>query len=126
MGWLFAVALRLHEGSRTAIVRAFMPIALGYAVSIAAVGGVVVAMQIVVDLTVVRILGASVLVVFRLYKLLQPLLHPRWVRDARHTFRDLTAWSCLMATAHGAGLMLVPVVVRLSQATAPVAHAAHR
>ena len=37
-------------------------------------------------------------------------------------FRDLTAWSFLMATAHGAGLMLVPVVLRL--APRAVAHAA--
>jgi hypothetical protein len=48
-------------------------------------------------------------------------------------FRDLTAWSFLMSTAHGAGLMLVPVLLRLSAAQpmpdpahmAMVGHAAH-
>jgi hypothetical protein len=43
--------------------------------------------------------------------------------------RELTAWSFLMATAHGAGLMLVPILLRLSSADAsqatPTAHAAH-
>jgi hypothetical protein len=29
-------------------------------------------------------------------------------------FKDLTAWSFLMASAHGAGLMLVPVLLKLS------------
>jgi hypothetical protein len=36
--------------------------------------------------------------------------HPRWVR-MQVGFRDLTLWSFLMASAHGAGLMLVPVLL---------------
>ena len=123
MGWLFAVALGLQERSRAAVLRAFLPIALGHAASIAIVAALVVAAQTVVDLSVVRILGAGVLVAFGLYKLLQPLSHPRWV-GMRVNFRDLTVWSFLMATAHGAGLMLVPVLVRLPQTTAHIAHAA--
>src|ERR671933_52055 len=123
MGWLFAVALGLQERSRAAVLRAFLPIALGHAASIAIVAALVVTAQTVVDLSVVRILGAGVLVAFGLYKLLQPLSHPRWV-GMRVNFRELTVWSFLMATAHGAGLMLVPILVRLSQTTAPVAHAA--
>ena len=123
MGWLFAVALGLQERSRAAVLRAFLPIALGHAASIAIVVALVVAAQTVVDLSVVRILGAGVLVAFGLYKLLQPLSHPRWV-GMQVNFRELTVWSFLMATAHGAGLMLVPILVRLSQTTAPVAHAA--
>src|ERR671933_1563420 len=123
MGWLFAVALGLQERSRAAVLRAFLPIALGHAASIAIVVALVVAAQTVVDLSVVRILGAGVLVAFGLYKLLQPLSHPRWV-GMRVNFRELTVWSFLMATAHGAGLMLVPVLVRLPRTTAQVAHAA--
>ena len=123
MGWLFAVALGLQERSRAAVLHAFLPIVLGHAASIAIVVAVIVALQTVVDLSVVRILGAGVLVAFGLYKLLQPLSHPRWV-GMRVNFRDLTVWSFLMASAHGAGLMLVPVLVRLSQTTAHIAHAA--
>jgi len=36
--------------------------------------------------------------------------HPRWVR-MQVGFRDLTVWSFLMASAHGAGLMLLPVLL---------------
>ena len=38
--------------------------------------------------------------------------HPRWVR-MQVGFRDLTVWSFLMASAHGAGLMVVPAVLSL-------------
>jgi hypothetical protein len=36
--------------------------------------------------------------------------HPRWVR-MQVDFKDLTVWSFLMASAHGAGLMVVPVLL---------------
>jgi hypothetical protein len=121
MGWLFAVALGLQERSRSAVLRAFLPIALGHAASIAAVIGLVVAAQALIDLATLRLVGAGALVVFGLYKLLAPMSHPRWV-GMRVNFRDLTAWSFLMATAHGAGLMLVPLLLRLPRG---VAHAAH-
>jgi hypothetical protein len=41
--------------------------------------------------------------------------HPRWA-GMRVSMRRLTLWSFLMATAHGAGLMVVPVVVGMSMA----------
>src|SRR5690606_15590472 len=47
--------------------------------------------------------------------------HPRWV-GMRVGFRDLTVWSFLTSTAHGAGLMLLPVLLG---AGAHAAHAAH-
>jgi hypothetical protein len=59
-----------------------------------------------------RLVGAGALVAFGLYKLLKPLSHPRWV-GLRVSGRDLVVWSFLMATAHGAGLMLVPVLLNL-------------
>jgi hypothetical protein len=121
MGWLFAVALGLQERRRAAVIRAFAPIALGHAMSIAAVVALLGAAQALVDLGVLRLIGAVALVIFGLYKLLAPMSHPRWVGMRVH-FRDLTAWSFLMATAHGAGLMLLPVLLRLPSG---VAHAAH-
>src|SRR6187455_1079342 len=120
MGWLFAVALGLQEHRRSAVARAFAPIALGHAVSVAAVVALLGAAQALVDLDLLRLIGAAALVIFGIYKLLAPMSHPRWVGMRVH-FGDLTAWSFLMATAHGAGLMLLPVLLWLpSEATQPV------
>lgn len=125
MGWLFAVALGLQERRRAAVLRAFGPIALGHAASVAVVVLLVGLASSVVDATALRLLGAAGLVLFGLYKLLAPLSHPRWV-GMRVNGRDLTAWSFLMSTAHGAGLMLVPLVLRLApDAASHTAHAAH-
>ena len=121
MGWLFAVALGLQERRRMAVIRAFAPIALGHAVSVATVVALLGAAQALLDLGVLRLVGAGVLVIFGLYKLLAPMSHPRWV-GMRVGFRDLTAWSFLMATAHGAGLMLLPVLLRLPSGGAQAAH----
>lgn len=120
MGWLFAVALGLQERRRAAVLRAFVPIALGHAASIALVVALVGMAQAVVAPTVLRTVGAVALMVFGLYKLLAPMSHPRWV-GMRVNFRDLTVWSFLMATAHGAGLMLAPVLLHLAADAAPQA-----
>jgi hypothetical protein len=124
MGWLFAVTVGLQERSRAAVLRAFGPIALGHAASVALVVVLVGAVQVWMAPDALRLLGASALVVFGLYKLLAPMSHPRWV-GLRVNARDLTVWSFLMATAHGAGLMLVPVLLGLPIAEAHVAAEAH-
>jgi DNA-binding SARP family transcriptional activator len=56
-----------------------------------------------------------------LMALLAPMSHPRWV-GMQVNFRDLTTWSFLMATAHGAGLMLLPVLLRLPSGVAQAGH----
>ena len=124
MGWLFAVALGLQERRRGAVLQALPPIALGHAIAISLAVLAVGVAQIVVPLDVLRYVCATVLILFGLYKLARPK-HPRWV-GMRVGFRDLTAWSILMASAHGAGLMLIPVLLGLSSA-APMqgAHGAH-
>lgn len=114
MGWLFAVALGLQEQRRGAVLQALPPIALGHATAILLAVLVVGVAQTVVPLDVLRYLCAGVLILFGLYKLARRR-HPRWV-GMRVGFRDLTAWSFLMATAHGAGLMLIPVLLGLSSA----------
>jgi hypothetical protein len=125
MGWLFAVALGLQEGRREAVIRAFGPIALGHAASVAVVVGAVGLARAWVTPGILEVLAAGALLAFGLYKWLRPLSHPRWV-GMRVRGRDLAAWSFLMATAHGAGLMLVPLLLRLpASATAGAAHAAH-
>jgi hypothetical protein len=117
MGWLFAVALGLQERSRAAVLRAFGPIAAGHAGSVAVVAALVGVSQAWLPTGLLRVVSASALILFGLYKLLAPMSHPRWV-GMRVNARDLTAWSFLMATAHGAGLMLVPVLLGMSSAAA--------
>jgi hypothetical protein len=127
MGWLFAVALGLQERRRGAVLQALPPIALGHAFAILVAVLVVGVAQILVPLDALRYVCAGVLILFGLYKLARRK-HPRWV-GMRVGFRDLTAWSFLMAMAHGAGLMLVPILLRLSEPTQgpsdPGEHAAH-
>ena len=114
MGWLFAVALGLQKQRRGAVLQALPPIALGHAIAISLAVLVVGVAQIVVPLNVLRYVCAGTLILFGLYKLIRRR-HPRWV-GMRVGFRDLTAWSFLMASAHGAGLMLIPVLLGLSSA----------
>jgi hypothetical protein len=123
MGWLFAVGLGLQEGRREAVIKAFWPIALGHAAAITLVVAAVLAAQIVVPLDVIKYVGAGALILFGLYKLIRRK-HPRWV-GMRVGFRDLTAWSFIMASAHGAGLMLVPVLLGLSGTMQETEHQAH-
>ena len=110
MGWLFAVALGLQEKSQRAVRRALLPIALGHAVSIGVVVLAVGLLQAVLPEQVVRYLCAALLGVFGLWRLVRAR-HPRWV-GMRVGFRDLMLWSFLMASAHGAGLMLVPLLLQ--------------
>ena len=111
MGWLFAVALGLQEQSRPAVLRAFAPIVLGHAVSVAIVVTVVSASRTIIPIDILKWVGAGLLIAYGLYKLWRNT-HPRWV-GMRVGFKDLTSWSFLMASAHGAGLMLVPVLFNL-------------
>jgi hypothetical protein len=110
MGWLFAVALGLQEKSQRAVRRALFPIALGHAASIGMVVLAVVLLQAVLPEHVMRYLCAAILGVFGLWRLVRAR-HPRWV-GMRVGFRDLMLWSFLMASAHGAGLMLVPLLLQ--------------
>lgn len=123
MGWLFAVGLGLQEGRREAVLKAFWPIALGHATAVTLVVAAVLAAQVVVPLDVLKYVGAGALILFGLYKLIRRK-HPRWV-GMRVGFRDLTTWSFIMASAHGAGLMLVPVLLKLSGTMQEMEHRAH-
>jgi hypothetical protein len=118
MGWLFAVALGLHRHSRTVLLTALLPIALGHALAIAVVALAVVLLGVVIDPRAVRIAAGLLLIGWALW-------HTLW--GARHRPRfgmqvgllGLGAWSFLMATTHGAGLMLVPVLIPLCLAASP-------
>jgi hypothetical protein len=123
MGWLFAVSLGLQEGRREAVFKAFWPIAFGHAAAVTFVVAAVLVAQVVLPLEVLKYLGATALILFGLYKLLVRK-HPRWV-GMRVGFKDLTVWSFIMASAHGAGLMLVPVLLELSGTMQEMEHRAH-
>ena len=112
MGWLFAVGLGLQEGRRAAVLTALAPLALGHAVSVGAVVLALGAARLAVTPGALRIGAASALIGFGLFRLARPWAHPRWV-GMQVGFRDLTLWSFLMSSAHGAGLMLAPVVLGL-------------
>lgn len=109
MGWLFAVALGMQERRRWAVLMAIPPIALGHALSIAVVVGLLWVAQASVPETALRYGAAAVLLGVGIYRLVRAR-HPRWV-GMRVNFRDLTLWSLLMASAHGAGLMLAPILL---------------
>jgi hypothetical protein len=109
MGWLFAVGLGLQDKSRRALLMALPPIALGHALSIGVVVGLLWLAQASLPVKALRYVAATVLFGFGLYRLLRSR-HLKWV-GMRVGFRDLTLWSFLMASAHGAGLMLVPILL---------------
>jgi hypothetical protein len=106
MGWLFAVALGLQEQKRAAVLRALPPMVLGHAFSIGVIIAAVLVARVSVPHVTLKIAAAAILFAFGFYRLLRSR-HPNWV-GMRVGFGDLTLWSFIMASAHGAGLMLVP------------------
>jgi hypothetical protein len=119
MGWLFAVARGMQEKSRGAVLRSLLPIAVGHEASIIVVVVAVSLTEALVPPFFVRLLAALVLVSFGTYKLLRPRSHPSGF-GMRIGSAGLVGWSFLMSSAHGAGLMLAPVLLGL-----PVSAAYH-
>jgi hypothetical protein len=125
MGWLFAVALGLQERRARAVWRALGPLAAGHALSIAAVVMFAALLGRVVPADAMRWAVAAMLLAFGMQRLVRGHRHPR-LGGMRVGPAQLTAWSALMATAHGAGLMVLPLLVEDgSGALAAGEHAAH-
>lgn len=110
MGWLFAVARRMQEHATKAVARALVPISLGHALSIGLVVALASLIQIVPPLGYVQFVVAFALISLGLFRILRRR-HFAW-GGMQVGFRDLTFWSFLMASAHGAGLMVLPIVLR--------------
>jgi hypothetical protein len=110
MGWLFAAALGLQAQSRRVLGAALGPIAVGHAASMTLTVLVVEELRILASDQTIRIGGAAVLASFALWRIVRSHRHPRWV-GMQLRRRELALWSFLMSTAHGAGLMLIPVVM---------------
>jgi hypothetical protein len=121
MGWLFAVARGMQERSGRAVAGSLVPLAIGHT---AAVAGVVLAATLLgrtLTPAALRYPVAAILIALGMYRLVRHR-HPRWVR-MQVGFRDLVVWSFLMASAHGAGLMVLPVLLG-SSAVEAADHAA--
>lgn len=112
MGWLFAVALAMQRQNARAIWQSLLPIAAGHALSIALVVAGAVLLGATLPLKYVKVFVAAMLFAFGVYRLLYKG-HPHW-GGMQVGFRDLTIWSFLMASAHGAGFMLLPVLLGMS------------
>jgi hypothetical protein len=116
MGWLFAVALGMQERRRAAVLTALLPLGLGHALAVAAAVGLALAIGTVIPMSWLRWPVAGLLISFGAVRVFRHS-HPRWA-SMRVSSRGLMLWSFLMATAHGAGLMVVPVFMGMGAATA--------
>jgi hypothetical protein len=112
MGWLFAVGRGLQERRRRAVLASLVPIAIGHELSIVLVVIAVGLTQQFVAPHTVRLVAALALVGVGVWTLLKPRAHPRGF-GMRVGAAGLIAWSFLMSSAHGAGLMLAPVLLGL-------------
>ena len=126
MGWLFAVALGLQAGRARAVWRALLPLAAGHALAIGAAVLAAIAVGQAVPADALRWIVGAALVTLGGVRLVRHR-HPRY-GGMQVGFRELTTWSFLMASAHGAGLMVLPVLAGVASDRAPTAshgHAAH-
>ena len=125
MGWLFAVALGLQDKSRARVLWALLPIAIGHLISIAVIVALVGGLRMAsFNADYVRYGGAAALIAFGMFRLIWPRAHPRWVA-MRVNSAELALWSFLMASAHGAGLMLFPILMSVMPAGHATAHHHH-
>jgi hypothetical protein len=121
MGWLFAVARGMQEHATKAVARALVPITLGHALSIGLVVALAGLIQIVLPLGYVQLVVAGALISLGILRIVRRR-HFAW-GGMQVGFRDLTIWSFLMASAHGAGLMVLPIVLHSASANAmPAGH----
>ena len=115
MGWFFAAALGLYRHSRRVVLIALIPIAIGHALAIGVVVFAVIGLGLAIDEGTFRKLSGVLLIAWGVY---------HWLRGHQHHFHigvttgmfGLGLWSFLMATAHGAGMMLIPVLMPLEHA----------
>jgi len=121
MGWLFAVGLGMQDRDRRSVLRALPPIAIGHEAAIALIVALVVGIGAIADPRPLHVAAAAVLIGFGLFRFLKPRAHPRWT-TMRVSRPELTWWSFLMSSAHGAGLMVAPVLLGAGGAEEAHAH----
>jgi hypothetical protein len=120
MGWLFAVALGLHRRSQQVVAVSLAPIAVGHLASTGLMVAAFLLLGLVVDRTVLTRLAAGLLIAWAIWHALYG--HRRRPLVGMQTgLLGLAAWSFVMASAHGAGLMLVPALLPLCASSVPAA-----
>ena len=115
MGWLFVAALGLNRGNQRSVLLALAPIALGHALSVALVMAATLLFGLFVDQTTFARLGGVLLIAWGGWHAAYG--HRQKVRVGMQTgLAGLVLWSFLMASAHGAGLMLIPALMPICMA----------
>ena len=107
MGWLFAVARGLQEGSRRAAWGTMAPLAAGHFAAIAVAIALLLFAGEIIPADVLRWPLSALLIGLGLYQLVRHR-NPRY-RGMRIGTWQLAVWSFLMASIHGAGLMVIPL-----------------
>ncbi|MCF6112908.1 hypothetical protein L2331_23900 [Mesorhizobium muleiense] len=111
MGWPLAVSAALMERRAYALPGALLALAFGHLVAMTVVLLPFALMTVLVDWQTEIRVGAGLIVVALGVWLLFNRRHPRFL--ARVPPSRLALWSFLVAVAHGAGLMLVPIYLGL-------------
>jgi hypothetical protein len=117
MGWLFAVALGMQDRDRGAVIRALPAIAIGHELALVLVVALVLVLGLVADTSALHMGAGVALIAFGIFRFVKPRAHPRWT-TMRVNRRELAWWSFLMSSAHGAGLMVAPVLIGAGVANA--------
>jgi hypothetical protein len=110
MGWLFAVALGLQRNSQRIVLLSLAPIALGHAIAVAAVLAAVLTLGFIVDRIVLTRLAAVALIGWVAWHAFYGH-RQRPIVGMQTGLIGLVLWSFVMASAHGAGLMLLPALL---------------
>lgn len=127
MGWPLAVANGLSAKRGAAVFATFVPLGAGHLLAMALVLVPFAALSWLLAWQRELRIGAGMLVLlFGVARLLWRR-HPRWLLrlHARVRPTQLLLWSLLMATAHGAALMLLPFVMGLCETPKPAPGLGH-
>ena len=111
MGWPLAVSAALMERRASALPAALAALSLGHFLSMAAILLPFALMTVLVEQLIQIRVGAGLIIIALGVFLLLNRRHPRFL--ARVPPSRLALWSFLVALAHGAGLMLVPIYLGL-------------
>ncbi|MEP6501983.1 MAG: hypothetical protein ABJD97_01530 [Betaproteobacteria bacterium] len=114
-GWMAAAAWGVRAHDRAQALKALLPIAAGHAAAIALVAGAVMLGLALERATLAGVAGGGMLVLAALH--LWGRTHERLRAPAGHA--GLALGSFAMATAHGAGLMLVPALMPICASAGP-------
>jgi hypothetical protein len=118
MGWPLAVANGMQAGRSGAVFATVLPLGGGHFAAMAIVLAPFAWLSSYLEWShVIRVGAGGLVLLFGIFKLIERR-HPRALARIRPT--QLAWWSFAMATAHGAGLMLVPFMLGLC-ASAPAA-----